>query len=237
MTHPTTLYSLALATLTGAALASCGDNTIDVRPGQDSGLDATADAFSSQDGAVDASRFDAGSNTSASPVVINEISPGDEWVELFNAGSDAVDLEGYRVADRDKATGAPKLGESVRFPKGTVLASKAYLLVRGGGAGGDLLGSIDAGTDAGNGDAGDAGAQPKPCPPGGQSYCFHAAFGISNKAGETIYMLAPDQSIKGSVVYPPLGVAMGQSYARIPNGVADAPFKPASETPGAANRE
>jgi Lamin Tail Domain len=223
--------ALALATLAGtsAIMLACGDNTIEVRPGQDSGLDAAMDA-PSLDSGLDASRFDAGSNTSASPVVINEISPGDEWVELFNAGSDAVDLEGYRVADRDKVTGAPKLAESVRFPRGTVLASKAYLLVRGGGAGGDLLGSIDAGADAG-----DAGAQPKPCPPGGQSYCFHAAFGISNKAGETIYLLAPDQSVKGSVVYPPLGVAMGQSYARIPNGAPDAPFKPASETPGAAN--
>jgi Lamin Tail Domain len=234
-------YGIALLVASHSAIAGCGGDDAILppltTPRTDAGGDAALDASAVADATPDAKPFDAGTNVVASPIVINEISPGDEWVELVNSSSVAVDLEGYRVADRDKTSGDPKLSESVRFPKGTVLAPNAYLLVRGGGAGGDPLGNADAGKpDAG--DAGDAGkAAAKPCPPGGQSYCFNAAFGISNKAGETIYLLAPDQSLKGSVVYPPLAVATGQSYSRIPSGVATAPFKANVETPGAVNRE
>ena len=158
--------------------------------------------------------FDAGTNVSASVIVINEISGGDEWIELVNSGSAAQDLGGYRVADRDKDTGEPKLAEAVTFPPGTVLSPKAYVVVRGGG--------LDAG---------------KTCPDGGQSYCFNADFGISNKNGETLFLLAPDGGTAGKVVYPPDASGGDFAYGRIPSGDPQAGFKMVKATPGMPNVE
>lgn len=158
-------------------------------------------------------KFDAGGNESSSTVLINEISGGDEWVELVNYGTDPVDLAGYRLADRDKDTGEPKLAEAVMFPSPTSLGSQKYLIVRGGGAG-------------------DAG---KPCPDGGQSYCFSARFGISNKNGETLFLLAPDDKVVGKVVYPKDGSSGDKSYSRLPSGDPAASFEAVGQTPGAAN--
>ncbi|MBK6463654.1 MAG: lamin tail domain-containing protein [Myxococcales bacterium] len=170
------------------------------------------------DAAGDAARdtgvaFDAGTNLSAAAILINEISGGDEWVELVNSGAAAEDLGGLRLADRDKATGEPKLAEAVTFPPATVLARGEYLLVRGGGAG----------------DGGRA------CPDGGQRHCFNAEFGISNKSGETLFLLAADGGTLGKVVYPPDASSGSRSYARIPSGEPDASFQNAPETPGAPN--
>ena len=158
--------------------------------------------------------FDAGSNVSASTVVINEVSGGDEWIELVNSGTGAQDLAGYKIADRDKDTGEPKLADAVTFPASTVLSPKSYLLVRGGG--------LDAG---------------KTCPDGGQSYCFNADFGISNKNGETLFLIAPDGGTAGKVVYPADASSGDLSYSRIPSGDPQAPFKTVKATPGAPNVE
>lgn len=160
-------------------------------------------------------KFDAGGNESSSTVLINEISGGDEWVELVNYGTDPVDLAGYRLADRDKDTGEPKLAEAVMFPSPTSLGSQKYLIVRGGGAG-------------------DAG---KPCPDGGKSFCFNAAFGISTKNGETLFLVAPDGGTAGKVVYPPNGSGADSTYSRIPSGNPDGGFKTVPPTPGAPNVE
>jgi len=159
--------------------------------------------------------FDAGVNVSASSVVINEISGGDEWVELVNSGTAAQDLAGYKLADRDKDTGEPKLTEAVTFPSNTVLSPRAYVVVRGGGTG-------------------DAG---KPCPDGGQSYCFQADFGISNKNGETLFLLAPDGGTAGRVVYPADASGGDLSYSRVPNGDPNGGFKTIAQSPGAPNVE
>ena len=145
--------------------------------------------------------------------MINEISGGDEWVELVNSGDASFNLTGYMIADRDKATGEPKVAEGVTFPPGTNIGPGAYVLVRGGGTG----------------DAGRA------CPDGGQSACFNAEFGISNKSGETIFFLAPDGGMSGKVVYPPDAASGSNTYSRIPSGVASAPFQVAPKSPGAAN--
>lgn len=158
-------------------------------------------------------KFDAGSNSTAEQVMINEISGGDEWIELVNSGDAGFDLTGYRIADRNKDTGEPKLEEAVTFPAGTSLSAGAYLIVRGGGTG----------------DAGRA------CPDGGQSHCFNADFGISNKSGETIFFIAPDGGLAGKVVYPPDAASGANSYARIPSGVATAGFQVAPKSPGAPN--
>lgn len=158
--------------------------------------------------------FDAGTNVTASAILINEISGGDEWVELVNSGQNPEDIGGLRLADRDKVTGEPKLSEAVTFPPSTMIAKGGYVMVRGGGTG-------------------DAG---KPCPDGGQSHCFNAEFGISNKSGETLYLLAPDGGTLGKVVFPPDGSAGDTSYSRIPNADPDASFQTSgTKTPGAPN--
>ena len=218
--HTITKLGLISAGFLGIALYAC--QQADVEPtdaGSDANVAPTADAsldanVPKPDAAREAGpKFDAGTNATNDNVMINEISGGDEWIELVNAGDASADLQGYVIADRDKDTGEPKLAEAVTFPPGTTMAPGAYLIVRGGGTG-------------------DAG---KPCPDGGQSHCFNAEFGISNKSGETIFFIAPDGGSAGKVVYPPDAAAGPNAYARIPSGVATAGFQPAPKSPGAPN--
>ena len=115
------------------------------------------------------SEFAAGA---ASAVIIIEISADGEWVELVNTGEGAVDISGFSLADRVKDGTDPKIGEAAKFPKGTILSPRSYVVVQGGG--------VETG---------------KTCPPGEQSYCVLAAWGISNKSGETLFFLAPDDTI------------------------------------------
>lgn len=209
-----------------AAVGACsGDDDVggDDDTQQDSGSDATTtppvDSGTVSDAGKDAAPvavdagFDAGSNESSSALLINEISGGDEWIELVNSGDVDFDLGGHQLADRDKTTGAPKLEEAVVFPAGTVLAPHAYLLVRGGGTGPDA----------------------KPCPGPDAGVCFHAAFGISNKNGETLFLLDPAQTLIGKVVYPALASQGAFSYSRLPDADPTASFSTVIETPGVAN--
>ena len=214
--------------LSGSALVyACSDDPVGPVSPADAGTD-TGPRPPADDGAVlpplvsddgGGLPFDPGVNVSNGDVLINEISGGDEWVELVNAGAAARDLGGYRLADRDKTTGAPKLQEALVFPAGTSLGAGAYAMVRGGGVG-------DAGKPCPGPDAGDAGAP---------ALCFNAEFGIGNKDGETIFLLAPDGTVVGKVVYPSKGSSGSRSYSRIPSGVATAGFEGAAETPGAPN--
>jgi hypothetical protein len=156
--------------------------------------------------------IDAGSNLSSGSILINEISGSGEWIELVSVGTQATDLSGYKIADRNQDTGEPKIEDAFTFPAGTVVSPRVYVIVQGGG--------------------GDAG---KPCPDGGQSYCFSARFGISNKNGETIFLLAPDDKVVGKVVYPKDGSSGDKSYSRLPSGDPSASFEAVTQTPGAAN--
>ncbi len=196
------------ACLSDDATPPAVDAAVDVVvvPPSDAGVDVAPDVKKG---------FDAGGNEAVSKVLINEVSGGDEWVELVNSGDAGESLVGFKLADRDKTSGEPKLSEAVTFPAGTDLAPGAYLLVRGGGVG-------------------DAG---KPCPDGGQTYCFNAVFGISNKNGETLFLIQPDGGVVGKVVYPPDASSGSTSYARIPNADPNGAFKTVAETPGAPNVE
>ncbi len=155
--------------------------------------------------------FDA-TTRSSSPVLINEISGGGEWIELVNSSPTTTDLSGWKVADRDKDTGEPKLDDALTFPAGTKLAASAYGMVQGGG--------IDGG---------------KSCPKGGQSFCFNAEFGISRKNGETLFLVASDGGIVGTVAYPADASAGDDTYGRIPNGDPNGTFQVTPATPGAPN--
>lgn len=161
---------------------------------------------------------DAGAPTDLGGVglVVNEIrAAGDDWVELFNAGSTAFDLGGYALADLDTDAGAPRLSAAVRFPAGTMLVPGGYLFV--------LAGVADAGV----------GPQSQ-CLAGGPSPCFHASWSISASRGETVSVLDPMGRVVARGLYPADAVPAGQTWGRLPNGagelVANRP------TPGAANQ-
>lgn len=207
---------------TAAALFACSEATDgeDLRPtfpSAGSDVDGAADGDSTDAGKADGDApkpsYDA-TTTSQTVVLLNEISGGDEWIELVNAGTTALDVSGFRVADRDKDTGGPKVSEAAAFEPGTILSPRAYALVKGGGA--------------------DAG---KPCPAGGWSYCVFGEFGISSKNGETIFLLWPDGGVAGSVVMPPAdsGAPKDATWSRVPSGTPDGGFALRSASPGARN--
>jgi hypothetical protein len=145
-------------------------------------------------------------------VLINEISASDDWVELVNAGTTAVDISGWKLADSEKDGGAPKESDAVVFPSNTVLSPKATLMV--------LAGDVDAGT---------------PCPGTGSAYCLYAPFGISNKDGETLYLIGKT-GVVGSVTYPPSAAQDTETFCRIPHADPTGKFVACAPTPGASNK-
>lgn len=208
-------FILVVLLAASSAAYACSEATDGVRPeGVAFGGGPDAAAASSAAGCdVGPAGVDA-MTASSSAVLINEISGSGEWIEIVNSSASAVDLSGWSVADRDKATGGPKLAEAVTFPDGTSLPAGAYGMVRGGGLG-------------------DAG---KACPDGGQTFCLHAEFGISNKSGETVFLLGPDAGVLGSVVYPPDAAHGDDAWGRLPNGDINATFELSRATPGAPNQ-
>jgi len=207
-----------ISTFASAALAaiSCSEATDGVTPPAAVGQPG-AEAGPGSDGSAnpvgDATDRPDPPVITASDVLLNEISASGEWIELVSAGNAAVDISGFRVADLSK-DGGPKLSESVKFPAGTILSPKAYALVQGGG--------LDGGG--------------KPCPDGGQSYCFNAEFGISNKNGETLYLIDTTGTVVGTAVYPPAAADAGESWARLPSGDPTGTFQNTVPTPGAPNK-
>ena len=145
-------------------------------------------------------------------VIFNEVAPSAEWVELVNAGTAAIDISGFAVADREKDGGAPKVEDAARMPAGLILSPKSYVLIQAGG--------LDSGVD---------------CPAGGQSYCVKGEFGISNKDGETLYFLDATNHVIDELDYPPSGVTKPDTYGRIPSGDPAGTFAANTATPGAAN--
>jgi hypothetical protein len=212
--RPRTIAIIALvaAPLAAMAAASCAESTDGSSPAgviADGG--ATPDAAKPTDGAA---QPDAPIIT-ASAVLINEINPHGEWVELVATGNKATDVSGFRVADSEKDGGGPKLSDAVTFPAGTVMAPMSYLLVQGGGLDGGGL----------------------PCPDGGQSYCFNANFGVSNKSGETIYLLDKAGTVVGTADYPALAAPSGSTWGRLPNADPAGAFEVTMKTPGAPNQK
>lgn len=208
---------IARLAITLALLAACSEATDGViaqawsPPIADEAGDDAVGA-TQKDGSATPAKLDA-SVVTASVVLLNELSPGGEWVEIVNAGEAPVDLGGWMVADRDKATGGPKTKDGAIFPAGTTLAPGAYGIVLGGGV-----------------DAGD------PCPVGGQAFCTRAGFGISKKDGETIFLLAPTGETLGTMVFPPSpDIAKTSSWCRTPDADPAASFQLCEATPGATN--
>ncbi|MCW5837834.1 MAG: lamin tail domain-containing protein [Labilithrix sp.] len=212
-----------LFTLASVAVWACSESTdglIPPAPTDGASTDG-ADAASGSSGSSgssgaspdpDKGTFDA-TTGSSSVVLINEISASDDWIELVNSSATAVDLGGWKVADSDKKTGKLKLDDAVTFPPNTKLPAGAYGLVRAGG--------LDSG---------------EPCPAGDHVFCVLAEFGISNKDGESVFLLDADGEIVGTVVYPPEAASGGDTWGRIPNGDANGAFERTAATPGAPNK-
>jgi hypothetical protein len=216
--HRTIIVAAGIGSLLAATLLSfsCAESTDGVTPATspESGAAPQEGGASSSD-AASVTAPDSSQMVTASAVLVNEIAADKEWVELVGTGATAIDVSGYQVADQEKDGGGPKLKDAVTFPKGTVLSPKSYLIVQGGG--------IDAGVG-------------KACPDGGQSYCFNANFGISNKSGETLYLLDTNGGVVGSGIYPPTAAPSGSTWGRIPNGDPNGKFAITVPTPGAANQ-
>ncbi|MFO0611450.1 MAG: lamin tail domain-containing protein [Polyangiaceae bacterium] len=153
-----------------------------------------------------------GSTSSGGPggVVINEMSgAGDDYIELFNAGSDTADLSGLRVADQE-SPGVPKLADAVELPPGTTLPKGAYLFILGGVK------------DPVGGPVTDCAPGPAPC--------FQAGFKLSNASGDAGVPRRAGDKILEQDTYPG-GLADGSTWSRLPNGVGL--FGEGDATPGA----
>lgn len=207
MKQSRSIFALVIASLSTALAVACTEAAEPYAPGSsisDGGgaTDASTDASKPKKDAASAPGSDGGS------AVINEISGEKEWVELYNRGGVPLALAGYKVADRSKDAGTPKMSEAFTFPAGTTLEANGYLIVAG-----------NAPADGG----------PAPCP-SGVSECFSAEWGISNKAGDTLYLLAADDSVIDEAEYPAGSVPAGSSWSRSPNGDGD--FAVTSPSPG-----
>jgi hypothetical protein len=146
-------------------------------------------------------------------VVINEVrgQGGTDFVELYNAGSTAVDIAGYVVSDG--GGGIPRLAEGVRFPVNTIVEPGGYVLVlaQEQSSGGPFT-CFDF------------------------TPCFFAVFGIS-ASGESVFFVDPGNGVVDTVDYPNEngagGVVDGQTFGRLPDGTGA--FQATATTPGLPN--
>lgn len=175
----------------------------------------TEDAFVAQDAGADAHVESDLGTPGIDGLVINEISAdGDDWIELYNSTSHSISLGGLQITD-SSAPETPATDHTTVFPVDFALAAGAYLVVVA-----DL------------GSATREGVQTD-CLAGAIPTCLEASYGISKSAGDTIFILAADNSVLLAAVYPPNAVGSGETWARIPNGTGD--FSAGNPTPGAAN--
>lgn len=213
-------YLLAALVL---ALAGCPESRTDEDAGT-TGTDAgptSTDAGSTgtdagpMDGDAGSVTTDAGSGGRLDGLVINEIDANAEWTELYNGSSAAIDLGGYRICDADD-TGTPRVDRAFAFPTGFMLGSGEYIVAVQAGT--PMVGVIATGSDC------DVGTR-----------CLHTDWGISDSAGETVFLLnpSPDDSVARMQVYPPMAAPDGDSYCRVPNATGD--FTACTPTPEATN--
>lgn len=152
-------------------------------------------------------------STTENVIVINEIFPdGEDWVELVNAGTTAIDLDGMSIVDGDDTH------EPAPFPAGASLAPGARFLV-----------GFDIPCE---------GALPDGL--GLTERCVATTYGISGSSGDTVRVIdgltLADGTVVASVEFPgstAAGLADGQTYCRLPDMTGD--FAPCASTIDAAN--
>ncbi|MFO0685504.1 MAG: lamin tail domain-containing protein [Sandaracinus sp.] len=156
-----------------------------------------------------------GGPTPGGGLVVNEIAAtGSEFVELLNTGASPVDLSALRFTDDDM--GAPNTGHLTPIPDGVVLhtGERLVIVTNVTGATGELATGADCGI-------------------AGVDECFPVSFGISNSNGDGAYVLASDDSVVASALYPAMAVGDTQSFCRLPDG--SGALTACTPTPGAVN--
>jgi hypothetical protein len=212
--------ALAIVTSSALALVGCAESQVDGVGGSTSAQSATSTSKSGA-GVTGATTTTGATGTTSSSVttgggpggvVINEMSgSGDDFIELFNAGADTVDLSGIRIADQD-TPGVPKLTSAVTLPDGMSLPAGSYLFILGGQATSET-------------------APQTTCAPG-PAPCFWASYKLSNKNGDEVFLVDKSDKVIQSVTYPG-NLTSGETWSRLPNGTG--PFGAGASTPGAAN--
>jgi hypothetical protein len=217
------LCGLGLVLLLGCSESTTDDSSTG---GTSTSSDGGTSTTSSSDGGSGASTASgaaggSGAATSASgaaggsgstTLIINEISAvGDDYIEIYNPSSAAVDAGGLKIADSD-SPGVPKIAGAITLPAGTTVAPGAYLFILA-----DVMDAMP-------------GSQTM-CDPG-PSPCFHAPWGLS-KDGEEVFILSASDAILATEAFPATGVAMGETWGRLPN--ATGAFAVNAPTPGEPN--
>jgi hypothetical protein len=150
--------------------------------------------------------------TATSHITINEISAsGDDYVELVNTGSAAIDLANLVLADRDD-TGCPKTNEALTFPSGASLQPGDHLLIVA-----DQTGATN---------------QVQTSCLNGPASCYHVGFGISASKGDGIFVLK-DTTVLATAEVPAGAVTSGESWCLLPD--PSGAFAKCKQTPGSAN--
>lgn len=230
MKRSLTLSFLAACTLVMVAVA-CSSSSDGNTPSGAATVDGAASSpagSASEAGTGSASSTGTGTTPAATAdpavvanLVVNEIAAqgSDEWVELANKATTDLNVGDYAVTDTDKDTGLPKLTELVRLPTGTTIPAGGYLLI--------VTGKKSAAVGPYEKDQ---------CVTGAATGCFYAAFKVSAGDGETVHVLAPDNSeVTSGAFLSALATDAGDppTACRIPDKTGDmAGCKP---TPGSAN--
>lgn len=206
-----------------ASVLACGSSSSskdDARGGQAGGGGSTANPVSGGGGGG------AGSAPAGAPtIVFNEVLAvgSNEWIEVVNPGTQAIDVSNYAIAGSKKDSTEPKTGSAMRFPAGSVIDPGGRILIMTSKAEEDGVGPY---TKEG-------------CLPDGPDTCYWASFGVSATAGETLHFLAPDDSLIISTAIPmgvsaEAGASMSASQCRLPDLTGE--FVPCALTPGQPNR-
>jgi hypothetical protein len=162
-------------------------------------------------GAVTSSSLPGTTNHAA--LVLTELSGASEdWVELLNTSGEGVQLYGLRLTDDDQ--GQPNVLDAMDFPA-LVLGAGQRLIVLGAQA------------------VPGAGLQARCLMQGGPATCLHAVWGVSNGAGDTLYLLDANNQTLTQAILPPDGAPTGTTWCRVPDDTGA--FGSCNPTPGGAN--
>lgn len=144
----------------------------------------------------------------AAQLVFNELgATGNDFAELYNAGTTPLDISNYAVCDSRK-DGYPKISRAIRIPAGTTLPPGGYLVILFEGE----------------------------CPQTSTAYvCVRGALGggISQSRGESIHLIDPEDRVVESIHYPQAAAPSGWTWGLLPNGRGT--FQVTRRTPGRAN--
>ncbi len=151
-------------------------------------------------------------------VSINEMRAwGGDWVELYNAGGEAVDVSGWRIADCD-AQGRTRLTRALTFPRGSTIAPRGFLLVV---------------SERGRKKKAQETDVARVCASKSATRCLRASWKVSQRSGEVVRLIARDGRLLSEATYPAGIVPKERSWSRLPNGTGA--FMVAEPTPGRDN--